>query len=175
MCQRTHQNITSKELNSQSVKSSPTLIPLFLRKKRSSSVDNFNFKQDCLFCGEKCILLEPGCRNPERWRRIRQCRTAQNFKQNILDVCDLRNDVLAEDVRTRVHGAVADLHAADAQYHDDCYKDFVSTRSINAAYRKSTSSQPMDEDVDAAFMSVTADLKADTTRMWNSVELQYTT
>ena len=37
------------------------------------------------------------------------------FKQSILLGCDQRNDLLADDVRLRVQGAVSDVHAAGAQ------------------------------------------------------------
>ena len=65
--------------------------------------------------------LPSDCRNCVRWRRVTQCRTARNFKQNILQVCDSRGDSLADSVGVRVNGALSDLHAADGQYHCDCY------------------------------------------------------
>jgi hypothetical protein len=67
-----------------------------------------------------------------------QCRTAwrpglQSFKDSILETCDQRNDQLSSDVRVRVSGAQADLHAADAQYHKDCHARFFSARNVKAA------------------------------------------
>ena len=48
------------------------------------------------------------------------------FKGSILRVCAQRNDRTADVVRTRVQGAVSDLHAADARYHIDCRAMFMT-------------------------------------------------
>ena len=42
----------------------------------------------------------------------------QPFKEVILKVCDARNDVLSDQVKITEQGAVSDLHAADARYHE---------------------------------------------------------
>ena len=89
------------------------------------------------------------------------------FKQSILLVCDQRNDLLADDVRLRVEGAVSDLHAADAQYHLDCYNAFMSPRSIEAA----TNARETSEDVDTAFLQVVEEMEQDKGHLWNSVDL----
>ena len=83
------------------------------KKARRSESTSFCFKENCLFCGERCVPLPSDCRNPARWRRVTQCRTARNFKQNILQVCDSRGDSLADSDRVRVNGALSDLHEAD--------------------------------------------------------------
>ena len=77
---------------------------------------------------------------------------------------------MADSVCIRVSGAVADLHAADAQYHNNCYKTFVSARSIIAAANKSADT-PHNEDIDKAFEDVQAYMGRDMTQVWNSVEL----
>ncbi|KAG0712797.1 hypothetical protein GWK47_017681 [Chionoecetes opilio] len=100
-------------------------------KKSRRSGDTLIFREHCLFCGERCLPADP--RNPSRWRTVIQCRTVDFFKQNILHKCDLRNDQLADNVRVRVNGALSDLHAADAQYHEDCYKTFTNHRNVSAA------------------------------------------
>ncbi len=51
----------------------------------------------------------------------------------ILNVCDLRNDEWASRVKIRIQGAVSDLHAADARYHEDCKSSFMAPRSVRAA------------------------------------------
>ena len=140
------------------------------KKLKRSQVSSFEFKKNCLFCGEMCIPLAPDCHNPDRWRRVAQCRTVDNFKKNILDVCDLRNDHVADSVCIRVSGAVADLHAADAQYHNNCYKTFVSARSIKAAVIKSAATSH-NKNIDNAFEDVQAYMGRDMTQVWNSVEL----
>ena len=75
------------------------------------------------------MCQEKDSKNPTRWRRVVQCRIAnrpgQGFKEFILDLCDKRKDSLGEDVRTRLLGACSDLHAADGQYHKDCYDNFL--------------------------------------------------
>ena len=38
----------------------------------------------------------------------------------------MRNNELADRVRIRVHGAVGDLHAAEARYHVDCRQRFYT-------------------------------------------------
>ena len=77
---------------------------------------------------------------------------------------------MADSVCIRVSGAVADLHAADAQYHSDCYKTFVSPMSIKAAANK-CAAIPHNEDIDNAFEDIQAYLGRNMTQVWNSVEL----
>ena len=99
-------------------------------KKRSRrSAESFSFQKHCLFCGEHCDS-QLDSKNPSRWRRVVQCRTAdcgpgqKAFKEAILETCDQRGDEWAHQVRLRIQGAVSDLHAADAQYHKDCMAKF---------------------------------------------------
>ena len=67
------------------------------------------------------------------------CRTSdrgpnnKTFKQVILDVCHSRNDEWAWEVQVRVQGAISDLHAMDARYHDDCRVKFMAPRSVHVA------------------------------------------
>lgn len=137
---------------------------------RRSTKTPFKFKEHCLICGEQCSS-EPDSKNPERWRRVVQCRTADrgynqdSLKDVILKACDARNDEWAQQVRIRVEGAVSDLHAADAQYHKDCMSTFRATRNIHSASHK-----PLQVE-DEAFNRVIHDLNQDRTRMWNSIEL----
>ena len=90
-----------------------------------------------------------------------QCRTADRgkdrlpFKQRILLICDQRNDLQADEVRLRVQGAVSDLHAADAQYHYDCYNTFVSCRVIEEA----TKARETSSDIDTAFLQVIEEME----------------
>ena len=50
-----------------------------------------------------------------------------------MSVCNQRKDKWADEIRVRISSAVSDLHAADARYHDDCRKLFMSQRSIKAS------------------------------------------
>lgn len=141
------------------------------KKPRRSDTGEFIFKKHCIFCGKDCEPLD--ARNPNRWRKVIQCRTADRgkdrlpFKESILLICDQRNDSQADEVRLRLQGAVSDLHAADAQYHLDCYNKFVSPRVIQAANKTSSTS----EEVGAAFLQVIEEMEQDKKRLWNSVDL----
>lgn len=141
-----------------------------LKKSRRSDKHDFRFKEQCLFCGEICLPLASSSRHPDRWRKVVQCRTAGGFKQNILRTCDLRNDALADDVRVRLSGALSDLHAADGQYHLDCYKLFMNDRNVQAASKSTISSQLSSED--AAFGAVVEEMSANKSYMWNSIEIE---
>ncbi len=138
------------------------------KKKRRSDFGLFHFKQHCLICGEKCLPKDP--RHPHRWRKIMQCQTKE-MKDTLLQVCKQRNDTLAEEVSLRISGSVADLHAADAQYHSDCLQKFMSKRNIICA-RQTKSEHVNWEDV--AFYKVVDQLREDPSRVWNSIELQDT-
>ena len=52
------------------------------------------------------------------------------YKEYLLDKCHSRNDHWANEVQSRIKGAVGDLHAVDARYHKDCTGLFVSNRRI---------------------------------------------
>ena len=113
-------------------------------------------------------------KNPNRWRRVVVCRTAdragqKTFKQSIIDTCDARQDELSHEVKRRVLSAVSDLHAADARYHKDCFMKFMSPLSVATAQRKTKSSQKEVED--PAFYAVTCKMNEDRGRIWNSVEV----
>ena len=113
--------------------------------------------------------LPSDCRNPVRWRRVTQCRTARNFKQNILQVCDSRGDSLARSVRVRVNGALSDLHAADGQYHRDCYKSFISHGNVRSAR---TNVDHDDDDTGNAVIALVGDMTEDKAHVWNTVEVE---
>ena len=140
---------------------------LLQRKKHGVLIQVTSIKKNCIFCGNRCELLDS--RNPQRWKKLIQCRTADRgkdrmpFKQSILLVCDQRNDLQADDIRLRVQGAVSDLHAADAQYHLDCYNAFMSPRAIEVV----TQPKETSEDVDTCMLS----RRWDKGHLWNSVDL----
>ena len=92
-------------------KSSPVPVPSKRLLKSHSS--NFNFKQDCLFCGKECKPKDP--KNPDRWEKTSQCTTVDRdgitFKQQLENLCAERQDQWANEVAARVSGVI-DLHAA---------------------------------------------------------------
>ena len=65
-------------------------------------------------------------------------------------------------------GAVSDLHAADGRYHADCHRKFCLPWFLKSASAASTSSQ---EEVDVAFGMTVDAVRAEPSRVWNSIEL----
>ena len=57
----------------------------------------------------------------------------------------------------RILGATTDLHAADAQYHELCYKKFANIRNVKAAVSNS-SNTAMTEDPSVAEVITTMKL-----------------
>ena len=94
----------------------------------------FNFSEHCIFGGKICVLHK-GPKNPSRWGKAVLCRASdrgpsnKRFKEVIFDVCKNRNDEWALQVEVQLQGAISDLHAADAHYHDDCRTNFMAPRS----------------------------------------------
>ena len=142
---------------------SPSEVPL---PKLRSNYPAFNFRSQCLICSQDCLPKDP--KHPGRWRRVVICRTV-DMKQNFLKVCDERVDDVADGVRFRINAAITDLHAADAQYHLDCYTSFVSKRNIAAA--SSTSGKQEPDPTDVAFKNVVHTLQDNPAKMWNSIEI----
>ena len=85
-------------------------------------MDRFNWKECCLICENQALL------DSRHWVRetVVQFRTL-TLKQNILKICEDRNDKWAADVKCCLNCCV-DLVAIDAMYHFECYKLFSSNR-----------------------------------------------
>ena len=93
---------------------------------RRSQVLEFDFKDQCLFCGKVFKSLDP--KHPDRWEKVIQCerkgvQDALPFKDAVLQYCKDRSDGWSREVSMRCHG-VHDLSAAEAQYHVRCYDEF---------------------------------------------------
>jgi hypothetical protein len=73
----------------------------------------FDFKKHCLFCGQLASVYDK-----KRKHDVYPVRTS-DFQTKIEDVCKMRDDEWALDVRGRLE-FVQDLHAADALYHQSC-------------------------------------------------------
>ena len=143
------------------------------RKRRRSSLPDFDFQKHCLFCGETCnVNKDP--KHPTRWRKAYLCRTVgddgTDLKQEILKVCKSRGDKWAEDVCVRVHGALSDLHAADARYHDDCKLNFMSPKMIRQAAASATTSAE-NIDTDLSFEQLISVMIENQSSVWNSIDL----
>ena len=139
---------------------------------RRSDVGIFDFKKDCVFCGEECNC-DPPIRNPKRWRKAYVCRTAdrgkdqKTFKEAILNVCSQRGDAQAKEVQLRLEGAVSDLHAAEARYHEDCRIKFMAPGSVKNEMKKQMT---RDEHKDLALENVIHAMSSDEERPWTSSE-----
>ena len=65
--------------------------PPVKKTRRASGVDSFVWKLHCLFCGESC-LIEKDPKNPNRWRKAKECRTSdrgpntKSYKDYLLKV-----------------------------------------------------------------------------------------
>ena len=136
--------------------------------RRKSEFTEFKFQEDCLYCGEICLPKDP--KNPKRWRRVVKCMTAErkgniSFKESVLEKCDERglNDKWGNEVRIRVVGAMSDFHAADAQYHQDCYSRFNNLCNI-----KTTNSIATE---DSSLKAVFDAMLAKPSHIWTSIEL----
>ena len=92
------------------------------------------------------------------------------MKDNHIKVCGLRGYSYAEEVSSRITGAITDLYATDARYHQTSFASFVSSRYISAAV-KSTTKQQKPDPVNLAFSCVISLLKSDPGKFWNYVEL----
>ena len=128
---------------------------------------SFNCLEHCLICGDLC--LEKATKNPGHHKKVVWCQTI-HMKDNLIKVCGQRGDSHEESVSSRITGAITDLYAADAQYHQTCFTSFVSWRNISAAV-KSKSKQQKPDPVNFAFSCVISLLKSDLGKLWNSVEL----
>ena len=126
----------------------------------------FKFRQHCLICGQDCIPKDP--KHPACWKSVVICRTVE-MKQTLLKTCDERGDDIAARASVRINDAITDLHAADAQYYQDCYTTFVSKWNIAAP--SSTPEKQKPDPIDLAFKYVANTLQANPAKMWNSIEV----
>lgn len=143
-------------------------------KVRRSVTSSFNFRQHCIYCGEDCVV-EKDKKHPDRWRPayiIREKIVSQkkSIKELILDTCNKRNDEWSSHVRIRVEGAVSDLHAADGRYHVNCRNAFLGELAVSAA-KQACNEATKQNGNDKYFQEVVDSLKADESRIWNSLEL----
>lgn len=142
------------------------------RKRQSrSDLRHFDFKTQCLFCGNIC---EPDPKHPNRPNRVVLCKTAdrpnrKTFKAAIVDICHARGDQWANEVLVRVEGAVSDLHAADAKYHYDCRTKFMAPKSVHLA--ASTSVGHASAPSDPAYDKVIREMSAERSKIRNSSEI----
>ena len=85
-------------------------------RQRRSQVQQFDFREQCLFCAAVCKPVDP--KHPNRWDRVVQCEVrgvpdAPPFKDAVLCHCANHNDEWSSEVAVRISG-VHDLAAAPA-------------------------------------------------------------
>lgn len=114
---------------------------------RSGQV-KFDFKTKCFFCTET-YNEEKEIKKPYAKRRtVFHVRTSA-FHNSIIDHGQKRKDEWGNDVVRRIC-TVFDLHAADAIYHEDCYKRFLLT----SVPSKRKSGRPQDEGISNAMEEI---------------------
>jgi len=109
---------------------------------RSSLTNVFDFTHHCLFCGSECNKTEDEKRARKR-RDVFEIRSL-TVKNSILSAATRRNDEWGRVVRSRLD-TIIDLVAAEAIYHNSCYKDFFYVPTGKKRGR------PEDEELNSAF------------------------
>ena len=89
-----------------------------------SATPTFQFRENCIFCGNYAKLSDK-----KRGIDVFSVRTL-NFSKNIMSICKERNDDWSQKVMARLNIAPADLHAADAIYHQRCSVNFRTGKLI---------------------------------------------
>jgi len=95
---------------------------------RSATLD-FNFKENCLFCGER-VGVDSKC--PKSRRRDFSCVETLELLPGVVATARKRNDKWGNEVLVRV-GLSCDLVAEEARYHRDCYATFLRKRLSDSA------------------------------------------
>ena len=171
-----HRNCVSRYTSKSNYPSSMQHVKTQPAKKLRRSYTDFRFLDHCLYCAEKCDLQKDP-KHPDRWKEAYLCRSTVSstdnrpYKQYILDICHDRSDEWANEVRIRVEGAVADLHAVEARYHKDCLSRFISKKQLYPTSRMSSSSKATNPGNDTALHHVICTLQENKLRIWNSIEL----
>jgi len=170
---------TSKSNTKHGKKSTEVRLPPPKRLRHSFAP--FDFFTQCLYCSDNCVL-EKDRKHPDRWKPAYLCRSTLSkrgeemvsYKQNILDKCSERDDQWAQDVRLRIDGAVSDLHAAEARYHQYCMATFFNNRSYpghkNVAINPSTPGNDTNQNQQALASTIDA-LSNEKDKLWNSIEV----
>ncbi|KAJ8874679.1 hypothetical protein PR048_025545 [Dryococelus australis] len=104
--------------------------PVFIMKKNveqrlCSSVDFFNIKQDCLYCGEEASIRKESKKEVKFRKTICEVTTLP-FKDSVIAQALERGDAWGKIIHARAV-SVVDLVAAEAKYHKQCQLLFAST------------------------------------------------
>ena len=140
-----------------------------IKRRQCSEFPVFNFWEHCIYCGEYCAV-ERSWQNDEV--ECDENGKPVKAKDRILKQCASQGDEWANQVRLRVGGARSDLHASDARYHKDCLSRFFSNRSAPGEKISSNDMDTSESPHSAGLHKLIAEMKADHTKIWNSIELQ---
>ena len=92
-------------------------------KRLRSNQLPFNWKEDCMLCGQFAIL---DSRYPET---IIRSVTTLPMRTKLIECCAKRDDSWGSEVMNRLQGCI-DLVAAEAVYHDNCLSRFLLNKEI---------------------------------------------
>ena len=144
------------------------------QKRLRHSERLFDFKKNCLYCGELCEVSKDD-RNPSRWRPAFMVRSTHSEKSHepysdyVLKKCVEQADKWADDVKLRIQGTIGDLHAAEARYHRDCMCRFFANR--NTVNPEVSDTRLKCNIIDKALQDIIKIISIDKDRIWNSIEL----
>lgn len=111
--------------------------------------DSFDFKNQCLFCGEIAVL---DSKNPNQSRPISQVRTI-GILETIRSHAVARGDNWGKTVTLRLSGVI-DLVAAEGRYHRYCYQNFLRPDLNIPQSVKKCAGRPTRNDVNETFMKL---------------------
>ena len=156
--QTVHQQCRRDYCKTQNIKRcSDSLIDQEHKLLRSSG-SNFNFKEDCLFCGQPAKYD-----GKKKGFEVFPVRT-KDFQLAIEQQCQERNDDWSQKVIGRLNFA-QDLHAADAVYHQTCSVNFRTNKSLPLEYslhknvKRKRTGRPEQSNRSKAFLEVIEYLK----------------
>ncbi|XP_071950731.1 uncharacterized protein [Antedon mediterranea] len=131
-------------------------------EKRKSRADSSAFisSTDCVFCGTRVDA------NRSEFSYVKTSGVVKSIKEIITNVRKFDTWSLAVNARIEFYGS--DLHAADAIYHRQCYRNFQSGLAIPVRFQSSTgepakrkrSGRPIDEGQAQAFSQVCSFLES---------------
>ena len=120
----------------------------------------FNFKENCLFCGQ----IDTFDSKHQRGHKLVPVRSL-DFQDNIMQQCKRMNSKWSEKVMARIR-SVHDLPAADAVYHQICSTNFRTGKSIPVVFMSDADEYPAkkrgrlkDLFQEEVFLQVMADLQ----------------
>ena len=145
--------VTAKRLSEKhKLTSDPS--PLPEKRTRSSVGPPFDWLSQCFYCSRPCNIIDDP-KHPKRWQPaylVRETEKKANddrtttgaaaIEGRIRDKCHERTDDWADIVLDRLAGLAvrsADLHAADARYHKECYNRFFNGKSCPVGNTKKDS------------------------------------